>query len=297
MFDLEAAIQEAVAAHHAEIDAHRAAKADANQRREAERQQYQADQIDKLRAGLITELGLDLFDALTVAFQSGESDNHLPSATLTIDGEAWRVRGRGTSGWYVVAPLGDHFQPAVGDLRQHLLIEIACERQRRAHRNAERAEQEHQQAEQQAEHARCLAQITEAVAAARRHLWQWPEGREVTIYRWSWQVGASDYGTPSFDHGWSASDRLDGQGYVTLHGPRHLRLLPDIHRPVVERHTFSAVAQLPYELHQSVSVELPDIEWRYTDSGEQRYYEQPGACLTESIGSTPVAWVQALIDS
>lgn len=138
-------------------------------------------------------------------------------------------------------------------------------------------------------HARCQERVRAALASAVP--WEWPAGRELTIYYWTWGED---------DDGYSLAGDLDSAGFVTLAPhrfdaqPRQLMLR--YVSPIAERLTIGRVADLPAALRVARKIAVSGIENDYSqqdDDGDPLLVERADvALLVETGDQWPVAWVR-----
>lgn len=183
--------------------------------------------------------------------------------------------------------------------------------QRQREQQAKDAQREERRAGFQAEQAHLQAIVEATVAEAKAALWTWPEGVAVTVYALSWCKGVGyDEGEHYvvYDQGWTAVDQLDDDGYITLeatkpygdpHPPRVLKLDLPAHKPVWERKTFDATAELPRELRYQVRIDLPGLTYGYDHEFARVYWiEAEGESARVDLGcALPLAWVRDLVDA
>lgn len=304
MASIEAMISAAAAAAEAQGQAER-------DRREAERRAFQQEQLEQLEAAWNAATSPAFREALEDVELEALGEHHNPANRVyfLLDGVRWQLSYYASGGqWTLNHPyVGERIDWLEGrKLESTLLLAMAAWRQLRAaqiereraqaaaaeadeeKRRAGVAAMEARLAAEWAEHQACEGEIAELVAEARAELWRWPAGRELTVYRWKWMIGASRAGEPIFDTGWSLTDQADARGYVQLQydrwgSPREIRLTPEVHRPTVERETWAAARSdflRPVEIRIEGYV-LHDGRWR----------RAPGAVTTHEIGRVPLPWI------
>lgn len=210
---------------------------------------------------------------------------------FTFDGETWTAspfqpRETDVRGWRFDAPDGKYTQDAEAGKIAAPLITLLARRRRERQQNVAAAEA------QAAAEARYVA----ALAAVSWERWQWPAGREITLFRFTWHMTpASEYGSGT-ESGWAVTDRPDRDGYLRFepehdiygHGaPREIRVATLSPAPMVERRKFTCVADLPPELREPQLVTLePDEDFDQRSIGDHQH----------RVGVQPLAWVRALVD-
>lgn len=295
MIDLDRHIQEAMADWQQVLDAQQQQRTSNDQEREQQLMTQIQAKIDDLRARLVEVLGEELLGALNVTFE-GQHPDHV-KAVLTDGPDCWWLRylhgGRAGNPdrWELTCSYqsGKKTIPhPENTLRRGLLVGIGL---RRIARHEEAA----QQAARAAEHERCQAQLTEEVRAAQAQLWQWPEGRTLTLYHWRWTISSvGEYGA-EYDSGWSSQDQLH-DGWLQLGAGRRLRLT-DAHLPVVEHHTFSHVGELPDVLRETITLHIAGIRQVWINNVRAGYKADPDGSLEQDIGIVPALWIRDLLDS
>jgi hypothetical protein len=298
-FDFDAAIAAAVANHNEAMRRRREQEAAEQARRDAEKAAIEQEEIDILQQQIDEEISAEVQQAvqLRTVYVAYGAEAH-----LTIDGERWQI-DRATNSWWIRPPRTQNINVKTsGELQHALLVTIARERQQRQKELEREQEEQRKLAEADATSAAIEAQIAAAQEQARRELWQWPEGRDITIYRWRWctAAGAGEYGA-EYSSGWSRQWRLDGEGLLRLEqetyaDPRVVVLDMQAHKPVVELYTFGSVADLPRELVERVDVRL-EVGWSdHWADRKTRYMITPGYHTSFDVGIQPVAWVRQVVD-
>lgn len=286
-FNLDAAIQNAVTEHERAVSAIRAqrlAEEEANQQQQAERQQRT---IATFSEQLLQDLGEDLYAALAI---SVSWDTSAPKATATIDEQSWNISYAHPGDeyfWHIARPLGPSGSCVREVLRSVILRCIAQERELNREQQAAQARLEAERLVLQAEHESCVAKLTTALAVVRSELWTWPDGQILTLYHWSWYIGGDEW-----ESAWSTTDVLDAQGYVTLHTGQKVQMLRlDLmaHRPVIERRTFRAIAELPSDLREQVRIEVPGIWYNFT---LEQYRAYDDSVICHDVGTIPCTWIR-----
>lgn len=294
MIDLDKRIQEAMADWQQVLDTQQQQRAQRDQESVQQLTTQIQTKIDDLRARLVEVLGEELLVALNVTFE-GQNPDYV-QAVLTDGPDYWRLRYlHGRAGNVDRWELTCSYQPglktiphAENTLRRGLLVKIGL-------RRIERQQEAVRRAAETAEHERYQAQINEQVRAAQTRLWQWPQGRELTLYHWRWQTGSvGEYGA-EYDSGWSSHDQLN-DGWLQLGTGRRLRLI-NAHLPVVEQHTFNQVSELPDVLREDVVIHIAGIRQVWINNTRAGYKGDPGGSIEQDIGIIPVLWVRDLLDS
>jgi hypothetical protein len=303
-FDLDAAIAQATAREAAQQNA------EAERRLEAERQQN-AEQIAAFHTRNAPFVPVWAWEALALAVcvDTG-SFGRVVAKGCYQEQPIVLVPGWGNEVTWLIACAGG--MTTRNDTLEHDLLLVLGAIRQRADRQAKevatwRREEERRAAfaaARQAESERLEARIEETVAAARAAAWQWPHGREVVLYRWTYQTGGGVYEDTyiaEHDQGWTTVDRLDNAGYVEFlpdlsHPSRVLKLDTQAHKPVIERHVFRAVGDLPYDLREHVDIRIDGIA-NVADYGEPPCYaEQDGGYVSRMLDPQPIAWLRKLID-
>lgn len=174
------------------------------------------------------------------------------------------------------------------------------------------AEERRTEAERQAESTRLASVVASLEQAAASGLWVWPVGATITYHRLTYCIGGhvDDDGTTgaTFADGYTATDRLDADGYITLEAwrecswrwtsrpARRLRLIPEAHKPVFERLVARSIDDLPAALRESVTVEIRDIAregvGEDAEDSDGIYVARPGYRWQRTVGEQPLPWLR-----
>lgn len=302
--------------------------------REAAAAQVRAEGLTQFIEKVRGELGDELLQALNPRY---EARIHIKTAnvtmywqdedsatTWTLDevGGRWTLKAtnkRGTSDL--------NWEVSKGMLREKLLLGIGFVRENaataRAREEAARIEREKERAaaardrllrdQEEAAllaaadeiHAEIEALIAQRTAEEEAKLWQWRPGVTITLYTVRYCTGTryvEEEGS-EFDYstGWTLTDTLDENGYLTLmnYKPRHLRLDPYTHMPIWERHTFSSIDELPVPLLERSGFVVKGITKRCFIDGHWRWvYDDSKAWgCTAAPDGLPVEWVRELVNA
>lgn len=291
-----------------------------------------ADAVDEAQACDLRVAALraevePLFDprlrtALHLTFEAPSSRVHPAQAHLEYHG-TWTLQ-LDYQNLTLTDPAGNyaarlmHGVPAAANTRA-LLAAFAAFDERVA--TAERVGREHEQAWQKckaeqaavvaaarAEHEACQAEFEAKRAEANATQWQWPAGRSITVFHWTWQSGHTEDGEPVHSSGWSRpTDLLDPLHLQATrhHGERRLHLREEAHLPVAEEHTFASIGELPDELTTRTTINVPGIAYGYSHVLDEMAYsrtasgdeepDSPGAAIT--LAPLPMPWIRELVES
>lgn len=294
---LEEQIARAVEAHNEQLRAARAAKEAEETERRRQREAVEAEKIAALQAIVDEELPRELQQALHLRIVDPSTDAWTALSIVADGGTIPIARYANQSAyWTIRPPWVPNAQAERGGLQELILVTIARIRKERAKHEEHARQRAETEAAQQAEHERCEARIAEATINAQRELWQWPEGREITLYHWQWQCGRNEDGSPYWDDTWATTNRLSDDGELITGSGKRLTIFPLANHPVAEARTFAGVAALPGELKRTERIAVEGIA-DVSDWGEPaRYAEQAGGVVYVEVGSVPAEWVRALID-
>lgn len=159
----------------------------------------------------------------------------------------FQIHRPGQSKLYSVPPhtLQDELLASFAEYRKQQESDNRHNRWQEEQQQAVAQQQKEQELRELEDAQACANELAVALSVARNDLWQWPEGVTMRLYKWRWQTGADSEGNCDYDEGYSLSYQLDEFGYVLLlNGMRELRLIPEVHRPVVERLTLDSVEAL-----------------------------------------------------
>lgn len=192
--------------------------------------------------------------------------------------------------------------------RQTLSERAAKEFEARARVDAERAERRARAEAVEAEVAALEAeqeQVAVAMGEAIADLEVWPEGKVLTLYRWQWCKGSyydddSEEHTCEYDGGLSMSDRLDDSGYVDILTRGRVRLMVDVHKPVVDEITLASLQDLQNaKIYMSITtvpvhvIGASDCEWGDGEASFWRWGSE-GKAIEKPI-KAPVSWLRSLL--
>ncbi len=190
--------------------------------------------------------------------------------------------------------------------------EAAATKEREEHERAERIAQANQ------EHARWKEQIAALKQQELERLWRWPANTSIALYRLTYTTGIGrgeeDESLFEQEHGWTAVDHLDSEGYIRLEPvdtywttsqPREIKLDLSTHQPIWERIIIASVNELPKELREEIRVSIPNVysqsdadllddTSRLTYIESERYFENDP--YSEYVGLRPLPWIRALVD-
>lgn len=173
------------------------------------------------------------------------------------------------------------------------------------------------------EDARIRQQIAAELGEVKSQEWQWQEGASATLYKWIWCNGAyeRENGETEFDYEylWSDRDGLDENSYVAGYKSVkqggysyracaycQVKLILDVHKPVIERVQYSCWEDLPsifrtpiFHTFQGIQL-YGDYDWQVLEliaqEEDQMWYRQNSACSeTIVIGEEPLSWVKSLL--
>ena len=259
-----------------------------------------ADTLKRFEAWLHDTFSAELLDALHLE-QIGVDVDVNPHARATTrftvdgvifpcvwDGSTLEIRTAPDVGFYWVASDADLIA-AVSDLLENV-----------AARQAELAEEARVTAAALAEHTRCQERVAAVLAATVP--WQWPVGRELVIYHWTWCTAPGDDGAAVFDDGYSLQSDLNSAGIVELEverGTPPRTLLLRYATPIAECLVLRSVADLPRALRQLRTVGVPDVGHTFEQcdaDGDPLLTRAPGEMLTIETGDEwPLAWIRGAL--
>jgi len=168
------------------------------------------------------------------------------------------------------------------------------------------------------ENAKWRTEIAKLKQQALEHLWHWPEGVEILLYRITYVTAVvsedSDDLHVETESGWTSTDHLDQDGYIRMEAARNhswgmvafareVKLDREIHRPIWERYRIGSVQKLPQTLREEISVSHPYVVCRQDPMldevsrlvhVESYYYDE--SPYTESVGYVPLSWVKTLVE-
>lgn len=162
-------------------------------------------------------------------------------------------------------------------------------------------------ADKRLQHADLEAQVERQIAAAKARLWTWREGCTLTYYGITWNVGGSgdDY---AYESGYCLTDRLDGgdgdfgSGYITVY-PRNsydktrvVKLDVTAHKVVWERFSAASMLDLPGNLCEEVTVNIPGIYYDNFNGERLLVKSDSEAGLRLVIGAQPLKWIRDVVD-
>ncbi len=182
----------------------------------------------------------------------------------------------------------------------------------------EKLRHEKLEAAQRAEQQKWRTEIAKLKQQALEHLWHWPEGVEILLYRITYVTAVvsedSDDLHVETESGWTSTDHLDQDGYIRMEAARNhswgmvafareVKLDREIHRPIWERYRIGSVQKLPQTLREEISVSHPYVVCRQDPMldevsrlvhVESYYYDE--SPYTESVGYVPLSWVKTLVE-
>jgi len=140
-------------------------------------------------------------------------------------------------------------------------------------------------------HDEIAALVADHTAAAMTALWQWPNGRELTLYRVSWALAGER------SDGWTTVEPTVAPSAVhppttalwvsTWQGWQY-RVFRLLQLPVVvEEFVAAAVEQLPSELLEDCRLEFIGIQL-----SSRRWELRPGSRHSEPLAKLPCGWVR-----
>jgi hypothetical protein len=290
-----------------QIRARRAAMEQAAQQEEARREQER--QIEQQRKLIDFQARIDTLIPARYRTLFGpivaRVEHHYIHAAFTYEGVEYHLQPYGTAGIELYSVLfgGSNLRLTPTDDAATLLLDYLAT----VHLDIVQRQQTHaaREAQERAAYETALAEDTRlrgvidaSVAERKALLWQWPAGRELTLYHWRWATApAMDEDTAEYDEAWATTDRLDRAGwFTTVHG-RRFNL--GMHRigAVVEAKTFTSVEQLPRTLRRGVTITLPDIDEEWNAHAEHVLLcARPGAQYLASVGEEPVDTIKALLE-
>lgn len=300
--------------------------------------------INVFRASLEAEIGAEMIAALGINMDVDHVNGKWVATGQWVDeqsGTTWRISsskgllthtGRPADGWLVnaVGPLNDRWfnhTPSSGNTRDAILIGLGTARakaddiraknaraqadreRQRQQDEAERQQASQLRAEQQRVHEEIEALIEEQRIEALSSAWQWPVGKQVTIYVLQYCTGAAFTGEngTEFDYRtvYTTTDQLDEQGYITVYSRPYssfseetIRLSMQHHKPTWERLTLSSVEDVPAQiLIDDITCVIPGVResGRYEDN---RFVYDDSSRLFRKIASNaiPAQWLRNLVD-
>ena len=290
--DLAAAIAAQRAAWAAEQTAREAAQAAEDAAREEARAARRAALLQKyLGDALIAQLQVTLVDPAQHVYGFG------------YDGVAYRITvyAHNAELWAHGASSSVGFQTPEGFIVALATLHFTAQAERAA-----QAEREAQRAAQLATHARLQAQVDAAYEAAQAQRWQWPEGRELAVWRWHWctaPAGQSGHHA-EYDGGWGLSGRLRDDGLLVLEchrnqPERRLYLSPGC-LPIAGVQVFPDMSYLPPDLREPETMTLFGLRYEHAiqdADGEPIIVEDADGTLLVYLGEQPLAWVRALLEA
>lgn len=292
--------------------------------------------IDAFRAALESDFGAEIIAEIDVEIVIPNQSTE-PQGRFTYDGLTWKltrenVRQAGMC-WRILGREEDFKSPfydvnvAFAEAQAALLIGLGkgkevAEAIRQADIERARIDEENRQrnARVRAESAAIFAaaeqvdaeiraEIARKTAAAEQTMWHWPAPYMVTYYWMTWCDGAVYDGgelTVGKDYGYTTTDTLDAQGYITVYNqyrdPRTVKLDMVAHKPVWERRLASRIGDLPNDLLKplDVLIENYDVEWFAGGDAIGRHFftHKTGERRVERVkeNAYPVEWVRALVD-
>lgn len=147
-------------------------------------------------------------------------------------------------------------------------------------------------------------QVAAAIGEAIADLEIWPKGKTLTLYRWGWCQGAvydDEAEENQFDYGdgLSLSDRLDDDGYVAILTRGRVRLLADVHKPVVEEIALAGMEDLQNAKIYAAITTVPVLvqgasKFEYGD-GEQSFWRWGDGPGLEQRAKAPAGWLRSLL--
>nr|BBH95164.1 hypothetical protein KTA_33630 [Thermogemmatispora argillosa] len=152
-----------------------------------------------------------------------------------------------------------------------------------------------------AEEQAARAELAQREAELEARACAWPEGQTLTLYQVHYVRGVA--ATEDGEHwleasGWCRADQPDADGYLRLEptadGPeRLLKLDPNLHRPLFERHEFTSPAELPWELTELCQEQIRGFRWQQAH-GRSWLVRDPAESVSFSF-RVPLPWVRELL--